>query len=122
VLELLLQSRLAGRVHERLQAEPRLHVPHLIDLEVLQVLRRFVQRGEMSAERAEQSLALFRGFPFERYPHHLFATRIWALRNSVTAYDAAYIALAESLDAPLLTCDARLASAAGHAARCEVIG
>lgn len=118
---MLLQSRLAGRVHDRLAAEPRLHVPHLIDLEVVQVLRRYVQRGEVSAARAEQSLVLYRGFPFERFPHDIFLPRIWALRHNVTAYDAAYIALAESLDAPLLTCDVRLSQAAGHTARVELV-
>lgn len=118
---MLLQSRLADRVHERLAAEPRLHVPHLIDVEVTQVLRRYVQRGELSADRAEQSLALFRGFPLERYPHYIFLPRIWALRHNVTAYDAAYVALAESLDAPLLTCDVRLHDAPGHTAHIELI-
>jgi predicted nucleic acid-binding protein len=76
VLELLLQSRHAHQVHERLAGEPRFHVPHLMDLEVAQVLRRYVRRGDVQAERAEQALALFRGFPLERYPHHLFLPRI----------------------------------------------
>jgi predicted nucleic acid-binding protein len=108
-------------VHERLGGEPRFHVPHLIDLEVAQVLRRYVQRGAVGADRAEQALGLFGGFPLERYPHHLFLSRIWELRHDLTAYDAAYVALAESLGAPLLTCDVRLRDASGHSARVEVI-
>jgi predicted nucleic acid-binding protein len=85
------------------------------------VLRRYVQGGEVHADRAKQALGLFRGFPLERYPHHLFLSRIWDLRHNLTAYDAAYVALAESLDAPLLTCDVRLRGASGHVARVEVI-
>lgn len=60
-------------------------------------------------------------FPLTRYPHDLFLLRIWELRHNVTAYDAAYIALAEALDAPLLTRDAKLASAAGHHANIEFV-
>ena len=60
-------------------------------------------------------------FPLTRYPHDLFLLRIWELRHNVTAYDAAYIALAEALGAPLLTRDAALASAPGNRARTELI-
>lgn len=60
--------------------------------------------------------------PIQRYPHIEVLERIWALRHNISAYDAAYVALAEALDAPLLTCDARLAAAPGHTARIELVG
>jgi len=60
-------------------------------------------------------------FPLRRYPHDLLLPRIWDLRNNLTAYDATYVALAEALDAPLLTRDRRLAAAAGHRAQIELV-
>ena len=69
------------------------------------------------AARGGAALADLADFPITRYPHDVFVPRVWALRANLTAYDAVYVALAEALDAPLLTCDARLANAAGHGAR-----
>lgn len=60
--------------------------------------------------------------PLTRYPHAPFVGRAWALRENITAYDAAYVALAEALDAPLLTTDGRLARSTGHNARMEFVG
>ncbi|HEX7090352.1 MAG TPA: type II toxin-antitoxin system VapC family toxin [Longimicrobiales bacterium] len=122
ILELLLRTDAAAAVETRLFAGETLHAPHVLDLEVAQVLRRYALRGELSARRGAEALADFAALPIERYPHHLFLGRIWDLRANVTAYDAAYLALAEALDAPLVTCDARLAGARGHAARVEVVG
>ena len=95
--------------------------PHLIDLEVAQVLRRYTLSGDLGRSRAAEALQDFLDLPIERYPHDLFLTRIWQMRHNVTAYDAVYIALAEALDAVLLTTDARLAAASGHDAQVEVV-
>jgi predicted nucleic acid-binding protein len=98
-----------------------LHAPHLIDLETAQVLRRYASAGEISAERGRQALADLADLPLTRYPHAVLLPRVWELRHNATAYDAAYLALAEALDAPLVTADARLATAAGHTAVVEVV-
>lgn len=75
----------------------------------------------MRPHRAQQALSDLADLPISRYPHDLFLFRIWQLRQNLTAYDAAYVALAEALSAPLLTRDARLASAPGHRARVELL-
>jgi predicted nucleic acid-binding protein len=121
-LEVLLNSPAGQRVGSRLfVAGETLHAPHLLDLEVAQVLRRYALAGEVDAERGREALEDLADFPMTRYPHSLFLPRIWELRHNVTAYDAAYLALAEALDAPLITLDAALAAAAGHRARIEVL-
>ena len=97
-----------------------LHAPHLLDLEVLQVLRRYAAAGEISAERAREALDDLAAFRLRRWAHEPLTLRIWDLRQNLTAYDAAYVALAEALGAPLLTRDRRLASAPGIRARVEV--
>ena len=122
LVELLLNrpsgERLASRLRERVED---LHAPHLIDLEVAQALRRYQATGEMSLQRARQALQAFAQMPLERHPHWPFLDRIWDLRRNLTAYDGAYVALAEALGAPLLTCDRALASAPGHRAKIELI-
>ena len=121
VLEMLLRTRRAEAISRRILGEDAaLHAPHLLDVEVAQVLRRYARAGEVGVARATQALADFMDVRVERYPMEPLLGRIWALRDSVTAYDAAYIALAEALDAPLLTCDARLASITGHRAAIEL--
>ena len=77
--------------------------------------------GEVDAERGRQVLEDLMDIPLTRYPHEVFLPRIWELRHNVTAYDAAYLALAEALNAPVLTQDAALATAGGHRARIEVV-
>jgi predicted nucleic acid-binding protein len=122
LVEVLLSRPSMQRVAYRLRdPDEALHAPHLIDLEVAQALRRYVAAGEMSAERARQALLAFAQMPLERHPHWPFLDRIWELRRNLTAYDAAYVALAEALKAPLLTCDRALASAPGHRAVVELI-
>jgi predicted nucleic acid-binding protein len=122
VLEALLHTPAATAVEARLFAQGEtLHAPHLLDVEVAQVLRRFASRGEIAPERGRSALADLADFPLQRYPHDLLLPRIWELRDTVTAYDAAYVALAEALDAPLLTRDRRLAAAPGHRARVELV-
>ena len=122
LLEVLLNTPDADRVSDRLLvAGDTLHVPHLIDLEVAQVLRRYAASGVLSADRGAQALQDLTDFPLIRYPHDLLLPRIWELRHNLTAYDAAYVALAEALEAPLVTRDAALAAARGHAATIELL-
>ena len=97
-----------------------LHVPHLFEIEILHALRSLTLRGTVPSERARLALDRLRDTRFVRYPHTALMERMWALRENLTAYDAAYIALAEALDAPLVTTDARLARASGVRAAVEV--
>jgi predicted nucleic acid-binding protein len=103
------------RVRRRLAAE-RLSAPEVLDLEVVSAFRRLCAAGTLTPERAEAAVADLRDLRIERVPHVPFLSRCWELRENVTVYDAVYIALAESLDASLLTSDRRLAGAPG--ARC----
>ncbi len=96
-----------------------IHAPHLIDIEVIQVFRRYCMLGEIEPERAREAIEDFQDFPVNRYRHDLFVSRIWQLRHNLTACDAVYVALAESLPANLVTCDIRLASSPGHSAVVE---
>jgi predicted nucleic acid-binding protein len=112
VIELLVNSAVAADIRGRLfRAGETLHAPHVLDVEVLQVLRRYAYRGVLNEDRGSEALADFLALPIERYGHDLLAERIWEMRANLTAYDAAYVALAELLRAPLLTRDARLAKA-----------
>jgi predicted nucleic acid-binding protein len=93
-----------------------LHAPYLIDVEIVSALRRIASSGDASPERAAAAIDDFLDLPIERHPHAALLPRVWQLRDSLTAYDATYVALAEALsDAgePLLTTDARLARAVG---------
>jgi predicted nucleic acid-binding protein len=122
LLEFLLQTPLGTRVEARLfQAEDELHSPHLVDVEVTQGLRRLVRAGEVSADRAADAIADLADLDLHRHSHLDFLIRAWKLRENVTAYDAMYVALAEALDAPIVTCDMPLAKTAGHRARIEAI-
>ena len=122
LLEFLLQTPLGRRVEARLfRGEEEWHSPHLTDVEVTQGLRRLVRIGEVSADRAAQAIADLADLELHRHPHVDFLPRLWKLRDNVTAYDGIYIALAEALDAPVVTCDAPLANAPGHRASIEVI-
>ena len=122
VLELLLRTERGEEVEARaLVAKETLAAPHLLDLEVAQGLRRLVASKGMTAPRAEQSLQDYANLRIERVEHLDLLPRIWQLRNSLSAYDAAYVALTEALDASLLTCDMKLARLHGHRARIEVV-
>ena len=94
----------------------------VVDVELLQALRRMVVSGSITADRAEYVREDLSDLPIRRYPHEPLAERMWAMRDDVTAYDAAFVALAQALGASLVTCDARLATAPGHAARVELFG
>ncbi|UCD23015.1 MAG: type II toxin-antitoxin system VapC family toxin [Gemmatimonadota bacterium] len=122
VLEVLLRRPGSDNIQQRiLKQRETLHAPHLLDVEVAQVVRRYCLSGEMTESRASQAISDLADLPVTRYRHDLFLSRIWQLRHNVTAYDAAYLSLAEALEAPLVTCDARLAAAKGHAARVELM-
>jgi predicted nucleic acid-binding protein len=122
VLEVLLRMPAGVALDERLfSAGETLHAPHLLDLEVAQVLRRYAAAGDVDASRCRAALDDLAGIALTRYPHDFLMQRVWDLRGNLSAYDAVYVALAETLDAPLLTRDQRLAKAPGHAARVEVI-
>lgn len=112
----------APGVESELQRATGVHVPHLWSVEVLQVLRRHVRRGVLAPDRANAALEVATDVPTQRYPHEPLAGRIWALRDNLTAYDAAYVALAEVLEVPLVTSDRRLAGAPGHRAEVILVG
>jgi len=122
LLEALLRTPAAKAVEDRLFAPGQtLHAPHLLDVEVAQVIRRYAANGDIDSACGRLALADLADLPLRRYPHDFLLPRIWDLRNDLTAYDAAYVALAEVLDAPLLTRDRRLAAAAGHRAQIELV-
>lgn len=122
VVELLLWSPAGKRVAERI-SEPKetLHAPHLLDVEVAQVLRRAERSGMVSASRAREALMTLIDLDIERHEHAALLTRAWALRENCTTYDAVYVALAEALHAPLVTLDKRLAASPGIRASIEIV-
>ena len=121
-VDLLLRAPGSDPLAERLLASGEaLHAPHLLDVEVAQVLRRHESRGRLSAARGRLALELLQLMPIVRHGHARLLKRAWRLRGNLTAYDAVYVALAEALEAALVTRDRRLATAPGHRARVEVI-
>ena len=117
----LLQTPAGRRIENRIYSRNEtLHTPHLLDLEVIQVLRRLARQGVVPVHRADQAVRDLLDLRITRYPHFVLLPRIWQLRHNFSAYDAAYIVLAEGLGAPLVTRDGRLASASGHAAPIEL--
>lgn len=122
LLEFLLQTPLGTRVEARLfRDEDGLHSPHLIDVEVTQALRRLVRAHEVTADRAAEAIEDLVDLDLHRHAHLDLLTRAWRLRENLTAYDAMYVALAEALDATVVTCDTPLGNAPGHRAHVEVI-
>ena len=122
IVEVLLRTDTGVTLAQRLfDGDETLHAPHLLDVEVAQVLRRYAARGEVTAHRALESLQLLAVLPVARYPHEPLLQRMWALRANLTAYDAAYVALADGLRATLVTRDRRLASAPDLATTVELV-
>ena len=122
-VEFLLNTPLGERVGDRLAAgRTSLHAPQLLDVEVLHVLRRLCLGKVVSERRAAQALADLAELPVIRYSHEELIWRAWTLRATLTAYDAMYVALAEALEAAVVTCDGRLGRAHGHQVEVEVIG
>ena len=117
----LLQTPAGQSIDNRIYSHNEtLHAPHLLDLEVTQVLRRLALQGVVSVRRADEAVRDLVDLRITRYPHLVLLPRIWQLRHNFSVYDAAYIVLAEKLGAALVTRDAQLASASGHAAPVEI--
>lgn len=122
VVEVLLRSDVGAALEERLfEGDDPLHAPHMLDVEVAHALRRCALHGDIDEHHGRDALADLAAMSIERHGHQPLLERIWQLRHNLTAYDAAYLALAESLSAPLLTRDAGLASVAEHHARIAIV-
>jgi predicted nucleic acid-binding protein len=122
-LPLLLDVQpIATAVNTRLaKREETIHVPHVFDLELIQALRLGLLQGVVGSARANQAIIDLVDMRLVRYPHVAMSDRVWELRDNLSAYDAVYVALAETLDAPLITCDARLARSPAHEAHVELL-
>jgi len=122
VVEFLLGTATGDRVWARISAPgTTLHAPELLDVEVAHALRRLILNRALSRERVEEAVAALGDLRATRYPHRPLLPRIWALHANLTSYDAAYVALAESLSVPLITTDTRLARSPGVEAPIEVV-
>jgi predicted nucleic acid-binding protein len=120
-IDWLLQTAVGREIESRIYSRGEsLHAPHLLDLEVAQVLRRLVREGAVSGPRADQAIQDLFDLRVTRYPHFVFLPRIWRLRDNFSAYDAAYVALTEKLQATLVTRDARLASSSARVVSAEL--
>jgi predicted nucleic acid-binding protein len=121
VVDWLLQTPAGKRIEQHIYArKDTLHTVYLLDVEFAQVLRRLVREGRLARKRAEEAIEDLVVLRVTRYAPVLFLDRIWQLRQNLSAYDAAYVALAEELKAPLITRDQRIAAVPGHAAMIEV--
>ena len=122
VVDLLIKppSEIAN-IRTRLAPEPMGHVPHLLDVEVTHALRRLLLGGRLSKLAARRALRDLAVMGLKRWPHRALLGRALALRDQLSAYDAIYVAMAEVIGATLVTRDVRLARAAGHRARVEVV-
>jgi predicted nucleic acid-binding protein len=117
----LLQTPAGQRIEQRIYARnDTLHTVYLLDVEFAQLLRRLVREGTLARKRAEEAMEDLIAVRVTRYAPVLLLNRIWQLRQNLTPYDAAYVALAEALEAPLITRDQRIAAASGHTATIEV--
>ncbi len=119
--EVLTDTPRAEEIRARLATDDDHAAPHLIDVEVLNVIRRHALAGRLDPTAAAQAIDDLHAWPGERYGHRGLLRRAWELRATVRGWDAFYVALAEALDATLLTLDARLSRAAGPACPIEVV-
>jgi predicted nucleic acid-binding protein len=120
VVDLLASADRETALVERVRVDGDLHAPHLVDIEVAQALRRLAASGSLSSDRATDALGDAALLPIVRYPHLALVERAWELRHTLGIYDGVYVALAEMLEVPLVTCDARIGRAPGHGATVEV--
>jgi predicted nucleic acid-binding protein len=117
----LLRTAAGQRIEQRIYArQETLHTVSLLDVEFAQFLRRLVRQGSLTPKRAGEAIEDIATLRITRYAPVLLLQRIWRLRQNLSAYDAAYVALAEKLQAPLITRDQRMAAAPGHTAWVEV--
>lgn len=122
VIELLFGTPVAPVVSARLfEAGQTVHAPHLIDMEVAHVVRRYAAIGDINEVVGRAAIRNMVDLPIRRYPHDDLLSRVWELRGNLSAYDAVYVALAETLDAPLLTRDRRLADTARRQVQVELV-
>jgi predicted nucleic acid-binding protein len=119
-VEALLRTPLGVRAIPHVFHEER-HAPHLIDIEFTHALRRMVLIAKLDESLAQLALHNMRAWDIERHSHTSLLPRVWQLRDSISAYDASYVALAEALEAPLLTCDSKLSRAHGHRAKIVLV-
>jgi len=116
----LIDSGAEGVWADRLLAGDALAAPHLMPVEVANILRRTIASGEVTADAAAMAHADLLALRIQLFPYAPFASRVWELRDNVTCYDAWYVALAEDLDAPLATLDVRLSRATGPRCRFQL--
>jgi len=119
-MEILIRTPI-GAQRADLAVNEDIHVPHLIDVEFVSAVRRLNLMGRLEPATADEALQAMRDWRLQRYGHIALTERIWELRHSHSAYDASYVALAETLDVPLLTCDAKLSRSHGHRAKIELL-
>jgi predicted nucleic acid-binding protein len=120
--EVLTGSPAAESVRVRLAADEDHAAPHIVDVEVFGIIRRELMRGQLDRTTAALAIDDLQDWPGERFGHRLLLPRAWELRNSVRGWEAMYVALAEALDATLVTTDRRLARATGPTCRIETLG
>lgn len=118
LFEVVAATPSAEPIRLRMAEDPDWSAPHAVDVEVYSTIRQLHRGGRLDLSAATQAVAELREWPGERFTHRVFLDRAWDLRDNVRGWDAMYVALAEALDATLLTTDARLANASGP--RCEI--
>lgn len=121
LFEVVADTPQAGAIAARLAADVDQMAPHVIDVEVMGVVRGQYLRGRLDGTAAQQAVTDLRDWPGERVGHRWLLERAWQLRDSVRGWDAFYVALAEAFDATLLTMDERLARAHGPTCRIDVL-
>jgi predicted nucleic acid-binding protein len=114
-VEILLPTPLGSQLRDSIFREER-HAPHLVDIEFASALGRLRRASLVDENEASRAIQIMQSWTLVRHQHRDLLARVWALRESISPYDAAYVSLAEALRAPLLTCDAKLARSHGHAA------
>lgn len=119
--EVLIGAPRAEAIRERLAADDDHAAPHIVDVEVFGVVRREHLRGRLDRTEATQAVEDLAAWPGERFGHRLLLARAWELRDAVRGWDAMYVALAEALQAVLVTTDRRLAAARGPTCRIEAL-
>jgi predicted nucleic acid-binding protein len=122
IVDLVVEPRAVTRaIRARLQADPDIHVPHLVDAEVTNALRRKLLSGQLDPLRARRAIRRLTTMHLVRWQQTQLLGRALALRDQLSAYDAIYVAMAEATGATLVTRDARLARSTGHRARVELV-